>query len=144
MAADVISAGTGATCPSGGPGIQALRGDETAALFASAVPAFVEPDECPAKLLPGTPGRKQQCQHLLTLEGDGGALRIVLIVGVGGLGGRDDATVLELQSSDVDGVARQLLDQTLATFVHVERKHEGLARWRRNSPAGRDRRRNPV
>lgn len=124
----MLSAGTGATRPCGGPGLQALRRDGAAALLADAVPAFVEPNERQVELLPRTPGLVQKRQHLLTLEGDGGALRIMLIVGVGGLGGRHDATVLELQSGDLDGVACQLLEQMLTRVVHVERKHDGPAR----------------
>jgi len=99
---------------------QALGADGNAALLAHAVHALFVRNERPFEVLAGTPRLVQQCDHPLALISDGGALRIMLVVAVGRLGGRDDPGVLELEPSDVDGVSRQILQQPLKRLGHVK------------------------
>ncbi|MEP6697911.1 MAG: hypothetical protein ABJA34_13685, partial [Pseudonocardiales bacterium] len=62
----------------------------------------------------GAPRLIEHCHNLLALEGDGGALRIVLVVGVGRLRRRENAGMVELEADDLRPVARQLGEQPSA------------------------------
>src|SRR5260370_5158091 len=66
-----------------GPGGQAGGADRPAAVFAGAVAALGKPEQRRVDLGEVLPGLGEQGSGVLALEGDRGALRVVLVVGAG-------------------------------------------------------------
>lgn len=80
-----------------GPGVQPLRADGPAALLAAAVRPRIEPRERLLAFVVDMQRLLQQRSDLLALDGDGGAFRVVLVVGVAALGRRDQPGQLTVE-----------------------------------------------
>jgi len=80
----------------------------------------VEPFEGPLQVTTGPPGLRQQRDELLTFEGDGCALGVVLVIGVGGLGRFEHLGQFELETLDVLCVVSHAFVQLLGR-VHLNR-----------------------
>jgi len=113
------SGGSDQACPGARAGLQAVRDDRLAALLAHTVRTPVEPIKRSFEIPPATARLLQQGGGLLALVRDSRPLRVMLVVAVGRLSGRDDPGMLELKPGDVRGVARQIREQPLPRLGHI-------------------------